>query len=269
MYPKFLKLFLALSMGCFSLVHVHAQDEVYLINGKTIKGREMQIFPNKVTLKTFSKSGDFTEKIIVIPEKKIWYVFKSRHDTFPYPRINMMNGRVRRLQVTGYDSVVVKYRKLGKPSGKDRFFREQFVFSYLSEGREHIVFTPMITDLDTIEVNEARSAFQGKRAARTRYRQPYTAIISALVGLGGGATLAWYGLAPVAIFVAADGLINPRIGQYRLKRYGEQIRDDDYFRYGFNKQAKLLKLRNDVIGGALGVGAGLALIRYLRRQESN
>lgn len=232
----------------------------------------MQIFHDRVTLKVFSKSGDVPEKVAVIPEKKIWYVLKSRRDTFPYPRINMMNGRVRRLQVTDYDSVVVKYRNYrqpGKPSGKEKFFREQFVFSYFKEGREQIVFTPMITDLDTIEVNEAWSAFLGKRAARTRYRQPYTAIISTLVGIGGGATLAWYGLAPVAAFVAIDGLINPRIGEYRIRRYGEQIRDNDYFRYGFNKQAKLMKLRNDVIGGVLGAGAGLALIRYLRGQENN
>lgn len=254
-------------LGHFSIIF--AQDEVYLISGKTIKGRELQIFPDRVTLKVNSKSGEPSEKSIVIAERKIWYVLKSRRDTFPYPRINMMNGRVRRLQATGYDSVVVKYRKPGKSSGKEKFFREQYVFSYYDNGREHIVFTPMITDLDTIEVDEAWSAFLGKRAARTRYRQPYTALISALVGAGSGAILAWYGLAPVAAFVAADGLINPRIGPYRLRRYGEQIRDNEYFRYGFNKQAKLIKLRNDVIGGVLGAGAGLAFIRYLRGQENN
>lgn len=263
-----LKIFLILSLvRHFSISF--SQDEVYLINGKTIKGRELQIFPDRVTLKSFSKSGKSSEKVIVIPERKIWYVLKSRRDTFPYPRINMMNGRVRRLEATGYDSVVVKYRKPGRANAKEKFFREQFVFSYFKEGRENIVFTPMITDLDTIEVNEAWSAFLGKRAARTRYRQPYTAIISALVGAGSGAILAWYGLAPVAAFVAADGLINPRIGAYRIRRYGEQIRDNDYFRYGFNKQAKLIKLRNDVIGGVLGAGAGLAFIRYLRGQENN
>lgn len=253
-----------------SILQCAAQDEVYLMKGRTIKGKITEIQPQFVQLQTLpdSRKAQSPAETTNIPEKKIWYVRKAGRDTFPYPRINMMNGRVRRLRAISYDSVLVRYRKAERSEGKEKFFREQFVFSYFRNGKETVVFTPMITDLDTIEVSDARSAFLGKRAARTRYRQPYTAIISSVLGVGSGALLAWYGLVPVAAFSALDGLINPKIGSYRIRRYGERIRDDDYFRYGFNKQAKLIKLRNDIIGGVLGAGAGLGAIRYFRSLDN-
>lgn len=247
-----------------------AQDVVYLLNGRTIQGQITAIEKNNMKIlvpsKKNNKQATTGSLLLSVPEKKIWYLSRSGRPEYPYARIQMMNGRVRRLEATRYDSVLVYYRKPG--SLKEKFFREQFVFSYFSGGKEQVVFTPMITDFDTIEVSEARSAFSGKRDARTKYRQSYTALINALVGAVGGYTLAWYGLIPVATFAALDGLINPRAGAYRQRRYGEQLVSDPYYRYGFNKQAKLIKLRNDILGGVAGIAAGLGIILYIRNTEN-
>ncbi|MCS6981899.1 MAG: hypothetical protein N2110_00735 [Flavobacteriales bacterium] len=259
---------------CYSLVLFpstgFAQDAVYLLNGRTIRGQITSIDKHQVNIKVPYPKGnmqsDAESSILSVPEKKIWYVSRNGRAEYPYARINMMNGRVRRLEPTRYDSVLVYYRK--PKTLKEKYFREQFVFSYFSEGKEQVVFTPMITDFDTIEVSEARSAFQGKRDARTKYKQPYTALISVLVGAAGGYTLAWYGLIPVTAFAALDGLINPRAGAYRQRRYGEKLVYDPYYRYGFNKQAKLIKLRNDILGGVAGIAAGLGMILYIRNTEN-
>lgn len=263
-FPKS-RIFLQI-LSFFIPLYATSQDAVYLLNGRTLEGRITTADKSYVDIVIPWDGGK--EIIKKIPEKKIWYIKKSGEDQYPFPRIQMMNGTIKRLEATRYDSVLVWYKNPVRPESKEKFFRERYVFSYFLNGKQEIVFTPMITDLDTIEVQEAYSAFLGKRAARTRYRQPYTALISAVVGLGSGAMLAWYGLLPVAGYASVDAAINPRVGNYRIRRFGEALRDNDYFRYGFNKQAKLIKLRNNVLGGVIGMAAGLGAIRYLRSKDN-
>jgi hypothetical protein len=234
------------------------------MNGKVLKGKFLlnENDPLKFGFRKVRKDSSYAK------EKRyslrcLDYVIRNSKIERPIDQVWEMNGRIRHATVIATDSFSVTYRTIGRKKVKQKRVVANKIFAFYRHDSETVVYTPLESDGDTITVQDARDFIHGIHDARRTYKKPLTAVVNAAIGFGSGYFLSYFAVFIPAAYSAIDASVNPITTNRKIRLYGEKFRDNEYYRYGFNKKAKRMKLKNSLIGGITGLAAGFATIRIL------
>lgn len=107
---------------------------------------------------------------------------------------------------------------------------------------------------------EQRAYTYGRRSARENFTSPWSTLGGVAAGFTGGVVFNFfYAAAPALVYTAINSAIRPKVGI--TSKRDEPYKNDEYFIEGYRDQARLLKVKNSILGSVPGLAVGI-LIRY-------
>lgn len=251
---KFLLPFLFLTFFSAS-----AQDTLVMKNGKHIVGSQGRTAPGALEFVTQKKGTK------LFKAHKVDFVKHAGTRIYPFDVIHRFNGITVTVTSLKEDGNFLRY--LPTQGKREKKLRKDKVFSYRLGGTETVLFKPYITGLDTLTIEQARSITEGRQDARRYYKNPWTGLVNFGIGFASGYFLNYWGILVPATYVGVYSAINPLKTKRKLRLLGPRYLTDDFYRYGFNTKAKIIKLKWSAGGGFVGLLAGVGLLEYLKSQE--
>ena len=186
---------------------------------------------------------------------------------FCQDRIQLLNGKEINCIITDTTSEYIFYKE---SIVKDKIIKleTERVFSFTKEesGIEYIVYSPDTTDPDYFTVHEMRMFLFGENEAATHYKAPYTFIGAIAVGFVGTALP----FMPVILSPIVPGVYAAIMGTQFIRINRDEIANKYYlseeaYIYGYEKMAKIKRVQRALLGGLIGIGAGLSY-KYITKQ---
>lgn len=169
-----------------------------------------------------------------------------------------LNGKEKRFSSAEVKGEYIHYTPEGDDPDWKRLADRYNVFALqYDDGREEIIYVPDTTDGGDPTVEEVRDYIKGEKLAIAEYRKPMNFVGGVLTGAA-GSLVNIYGLPVPLVYATVVGRFNPKVppapeGQV----YSE------HFQAGYQRKARNMKIKNSLIGGAIGFGVGLtALILF-------
>jgi hypothetical protein len=111
-----------------------------------------------------------------------------------------------------------------------------------------------------LNTEEQRAYTYGRRSARRNFGSPWSTMGGIAVGFAGGVILNFfYAAIPSLAYVSINAAIRPQVGV--TSKEDEPYLNDELFIEGYRNQARLLKVKNSVLGTVPALAAGI-VIRY-------
>ena len=111
-----------------------------------------------------------------------------------------------------------------------------------------------------LTVEEQRAYTYGRRSAIRNFKSPWSTLGGVATGFAGGVILPFfYGAGPGVVYVAINGAIRPPVGPTSPE--DQPYLQNEYFIEGYRNQARLIKVKNSVLGAVPSIGVGI-LVRY-------
>jgi len=184
------------------------------------------------------------------------FVLVMTNTTSAQEKITLLNGKT--IYPTSYSigEMFVNYKLEGDNPKKLRLVDKYDVFSYTdAENKEEILYKP-VDSLD-FSINDARLYMDGENAARIYFNKPGVRISSAGVGLASG-VLSFYSL-PIPFFYGiAITQRNPK--KLQLPDEFKNMENNEAFRFGYNREARNIKMKQSLKYGYIRLGISLATL---------
>lgn len=249
----------------FASLSVSAQDTLVMKNGRQFIGHAMPITPASAFL---TSSFEFvTEKkgSRLFDAHKVDFVKSAGQRVYPYNVIHRFDGITATILWVKDTGNFLRYMPInGK---REKKVRKDRVFSYRMGGTETVLFKPYISNFDTLTVEQARSITEGRQDARRYYKNPWTGLVNFGIGFASGYFMNYWGILVPATYAGVYTAINPVKSKRKVRLLGPRYLTDEYYRYGFNSKAKIIKLKWSAGGGLVGLLAGVGLLEYLKSQD--
>ncbi len=184
------------------------------------------------------------------------FVLVMTNTTSAQQKITLLNGKT--IYPTSYSigEMFVNYKLEGDNPKKLRLVDKYDVFSVTdAENKEEILYKP-VDSLD-FSINDARLYMDGENAARIYFNKPGVRISSAGVGLASG-VLSFYSL-PIPFFYGiAITQRNPK--KLQLPDEFKNMENNEAFRFGYNREARNIKMKQSLKYGYISLGISLAAL---------
>ncbi len=171
-------------------------------------------------------------------------------------KIILLNGKT--IYPTSYSigEMFVNYKLEGDSQKRLRLIDKYDVFSVIdAENKEEILYKP-VDSLD-FSIDDARLYMDGENAARIYFNKPGVRISSAGVGLASG-ILSFYSL-PIPFFYGiAITQRNPK--KIQLPEEFKNMENNEAFRFGYNREARSIKMKQSLKYGYISLGVSLATL---------
>jgi len=171
-------------------------------------------------------------------------------------KITLLNGKT--IYPTSYSigEMFVNYKLEGDNPKKLRLVDKYDVFSVTdAENKEEVLYKP-VDSLD-FSINDARLYMDGENAARIYFNKPGVRISSAGIGLASG-VLSFYSL-PIPFFYGiAITQRNPK--KLQLPDEFKDMENNEAFRFGYNREARNIKMKQSLKYGYISLGISLAAL---------
>ena len=201
-----------------------------------------------------------------IAARKLQFVQKDGNVFYPSDYAYFLTGRMLPASFSHMkDSSRYVFRKTG---GGYKTIRKNALLLYTQNGKEHMVFTPYISQYDSFSVAMARAWADGGRDARRFYRNDYGFYVNDTLGILGGYFIGVYGIAVPAVYTGIESSVRPSLRGKRLVRLtnGRILNDEDY-RRGFTAQVKKRRALISGVSGAAGFLIGFGILEYQKSKE--
>ena len=193
-----------------------------------------------------------------------------------------LNGKEKRFtsaEVKG-QFIVYKPESTGSNKSTIRKADKYNIFSIKKDdGTEEIIYSPDTTYGDDLTIEEVRDYIKGEKYAKLAYKEPANFVTGIQVGFVSGMLLpAFYGLAGPVVYPGILGTVAPKVKTPLIYQYdsvkgdfialpsgileGEKV-VSDAFSAGYGKKARNLKMRNSLLGGAIGFSFGVTALLLL------
>jgi hypothetical protein len=181
--------------------------------------------------------------------------------TFAQQKISLLNGKVLNVESFSIGEMFVNYKLSGDSPKKLRLVDKYDVFSVTNaENREDILYKPM--DSADFSIEDARLYMDGENAARIYFNKPGVKISSAGIGLVSG-VLSFYSL-PIPFFYGiAITQRNPK--KMQLPEELKSMGNNEAYRFGYNREARNIKMKHSLKFGYIGLGLSLATLFLITR----
>lgn len=199
-------------------------------------------------------------------------------DLFAQGKLVYLNGKERRFSSAELKGEFIVY----KPEGEQNIRKadKYNVFSIMKDdGTEQVIYEPDTAFKDDPTVAEVRDYIRGEKYAVKAYKKPLNLVVGMEVGFASGLLLpAFYGLAVPVLFPMVYSQFTPKIStpleyQYDPKtdnfeklpqgsQAGEKV-VSEAFASGYQKKARNLKLKNSLIGGAIGFSVSVTALALI------
>ena len=184
------------------------------------------------------------------------FVLVMTNTTSAQQKITLLNGKT--IYPTSYSigEMFVNYKLEGDNPKKLRLVDKYDVFSVTdAENKEEVLYKP-VDSLD-FSINDARLYMDGENAARIYFNKPGVRISSAGVGLASG-VLSFYSL-PIPFFYGiAITQRNPK--KLQLPDEFKNMENNEAFRFGYNREARNIKMKQSLKYGYISLGISLATL---------
>lgn len=184
------------------------------------------------------------------------FVLVMTNTTSAQQKITLLNGKT--IYPTSYSigEMFVNYKLEGDNPKKLRLVDKYDVFSVTdAENKEEILYKP-VDSLD-FSINDARLYMDGENAARIYFNKPGVRISSAGIGLASG-VLSFYSL-PIPFFYGiAITQRNPK--KLQLPDEFKNMENNEAFRFGYNREARNIKMKQSLKYGYISLGISLAAL---------
>jgi len=111
-----------------------------------------------------------------------------------------------------------------------------------------------------LAIEEQRAYTYGRRSARENFTSPWSTLGGVATGFTGGVIFNFfYAAAPALVYTAINSAIRPQVGV--TGKRDEPYKNDELFIEGYRDQARLLKVKNSILGAVPALAVGI-LIRY-------
>lgn len=184
------------------------------------------------------------------------FVLVMTNTTSAQQKITLLNGKT--IYPTSYSigEMFVNYKLEGDNPKKLRLVDKYDVFSVTdAENKEEVLYKP-VDSLD-FSINDARLYMDGENAARIYFNKPGVRISSAGVGLASG-VLSFYSL-PIPFFYGiAITQRNPK--KLQLPDEFKNMENNEAFRFGYNREARNIKMKQSLKYGYISLGISLAAL---------
>ena len=189
------------------------------------------------------------------------------HSGYCQDKILLLNGKEINCIITDTTYEFIFYKE-SKEKNKVIKLETERVFSFVKEetGTEYIVYNPDTTDPDYFTTHEMRMFIYGENEAAVHYRAPYTFA----GGIAAGFISAALPFMPVILSPILPGLYATIIGTQFIRINRNEIANKYYlseetYIYGYEKMAKAKRVQRALLGGVIGIGAGLSF-KYITEQ---
>lgn len=184
------------------------------------------------------------------------FVLVMINTTSGQQKITLLNGKT--IYPTSYSvgEMFVNYKLEGDNPKKLRLVDKYDVFSVTdAENKEEVLYKP--ADSLDFSVEDARLYMDGENAARIHFNKPGVKISSAGVGLASG-VLSFYSL-PIPFFYGiAITQRNPK--KLQLPEEFKNLENNEAFRFGYNREARNIKMKQSLKYGYISLGISLAAL---------
>ena len=184
------------------------------------------------------------------------FVLFMSNATNAQQKITLLNGKT--IYPTSYSigEMFVNYKLEGDNPKKLRLVDKYDVFSVTdAENKEEILYKP-VDSLD-FSVADARLYMDGENAARIYFNKPGVRISSAGFGLASG-VLSFYSLPLPFFYGIAITQRNPK--KLQLPDEFKNMENNEAFRFGYNREARNIKMKQSLKYGYISLGISLATL---------
>jgi hypothetical protein len=233
----------------------------------TLTGREVPCVINKVD----------TFFVFYQPLGKLDYVEKSFVSKITSTKLLMKDGTEKNVvfdrEANDFNGPYIFFREMGKvEKRKDRYNYFSCTvnsFDTLLPFQDTIKLTSKETVLyaqDSLHkkfqftIEEQRAYTYGRRSARENFISPWSTVGGVAAGFTGGVVLnPFYAAAPALVYCAINSAIRPKMGKTSAR--DEAFKNDELFIEGYRDQARLLKVKNSILGSIPSLAIGI-MIKY-------
>lgn len=181
---------------------------------------------------------------------------QSSTNTNAQQKITLLNGKTIYPASYSVGEMFVNYKLPSDSPKKLRLFDKYDVFSVTdAENKEEILYKP--ADSLDFSIEDARIYMDGENAARIYFNKPGVRISSAGVGLASG-ILSFYSL-PLPFFYGI-GITQRNPKKIQLPEELKNMENNEAFRFGYNRQARNIKMKQSLTYGYISLGVSLAAL---------
>lgn len=230
----------------------------------TLTGREIPCVINKVD----------TFFVFYHPLGPVKYVEKSEVDKITSHQLIMKDGSIKNgvLDMALFDpnGPYIFYREKRNEVTKDRYNYFSLTvnrFDTLLPAQDSIPVVQIEKVLyaqDSLHakfdltIEDQRAYTYGRRSARKNFQSPWSTLGGVAIGFTGGVIFNFfYAALPSLAYVSINSAIKPQMRKTDPR--DENYKTNEYFEDGYRQQARLLKVKNSILGTLPALGAGIII----------
>jgi hypothetical protein len=177
--------------------------------------------------------------------------------------MQLLNGKERRYSTAAVKGEFIIYEPEGK-AGKSKKINRFDVFSLNPDnGPEEVLYEPDTAFNDDPPVEEVRDYVNGEKLALSYYKEhpryPFSQIYFGFYSGFFGSLLGYYGAAVVPIYAIGVDRFGPDLPKERMDEWNESAA----FVTGYEKVMRNKKIKNSLIGGAIGFTVGITTLAVI------
>ena len=109
-----------------------------------------------------------------------------------------------------------------------------------------------------LAVDDQRAYTYGRRSARRNFTSPWSTLGGVAAGFTGGIIFNFfYAALPPLVYVAINSAIKPKMG--KTNPGDQKYMSNEYFEDGYRQQARLLKVKNSILGSVPALAVGIVI----------
>jgi hypothetical protein len=169
--------------------------------------------------------------------------------------IVFLNGKEKRFEAAEIKGEYLHYSVEGDTMDFKKVVDRYNVFSLkYDNGTEDVLYKPDTTYGEDPSVEEVRDYIKGEQYAMKRYRKPMNFISGVGVGLASSAA-GFYGIPIPLAYSTVLGRFDPKVPANE-----DGSIQSESFKMGYQKKARNIKIKNSLLGGAVGFAVGITAL---------
>ncbi len=176
--------------------------------------------------------------------------------------IILLNGKEKRFEAAEVKGEYLHYSVEGDTLDFKKIIDRYNVFSLkYDNGVEDVLYKPDTAYGEDPSVEEVRDFIKGEQYAMAVYRKPMNFIGGVGVGLASSAA-GFYGIPIPLVYSTVLGRFNPKV-----PASADGNVQSESFKIGYQKKARNMKIKNSLLGGALGFAVGITALVVIFANE--
>jgi hypothetical protein len=176
--------------------------------------------------------------------------------------IVFLNGKERRFEAAEIKGEYLHYSVEGDTMDFKKIVDRYNVFSLkYDNGTEDVLYQPDTAYGEDPSVEEVRDFIKGEQYAMKRYKKPMNFISGVGVGLASSAA-GFYGIPIPLAYSTVLGRFNPHVPANE-----DGSVQSESFKMGYQKKARNMKIKNSLLGGAVGFAVGITALVVIFANE--